>query len=198
MVPWLHSAAGTGSLCGAPLCTVGISPRPTMMSTPHEMLCATQAGPKGLLPSLPRPCRGAHNPPVHPCYDTQALCPEGCPWEGNQRKLLGCHCTQQTSANTATLSTLLVFSVGTPGTPPAWDPVPGSRTPLPTTHSTCCPRGLATGQRQLDRAEHTVQARLRGEARAHLTYFSFRITCFHFPSPWLVPLPARGSIKPCH
>ncbi|XP_054252913.1 basic proline-rich protein-like [Indicator indicator] len=63
--------------------------------------------------------------------------------------------------------------------------------PVLTAPSSRCPWGLGTrwGQPGQSGAEHAEQPRLPGEASARLTYFSFRITCFHFPSPATAPVP---------
>lgn len=77
-----------------------------------------------------------------------------------------------------------------PGTHPAQDPAPGSRTPYSPPPPAAAHGARGRGGDSRGRAEHAAQPRLPGEASARLTYFSFRITCFHFPSPRLGP-PAR-------
>lgn len=124
-----------GSLCGAPLWDMGLSPRPTVMYTTHQLPCAIRAGPKGLFPCVPWPCSGADDPPLHPSDGSKPcalMAPHG---RGIKAKLLGCHCTQPVSANAATLSTLLVFRVGSAWHPPfpgpsAWQQDPLTHYPL--------------------------------------------------------------------
>lgn len=81
---------------------------------------------------------------IHSCYGSKPCALMVAHARGIKAKLRGCHNTQRMSASTATLSTLLVFSVGSAWHPLAQDPVPGSRTPLPTAQSSCCPWGLGT------------------------------------------------------
>lgn len=80
------------------------------------------------------------------------------------------------------------------GTHPAQDPAPGSKTLYSPPPPAAAHGAWGHGRDSRGRAEHAAQPRLPGEASARLTYFSFRITCFHFPSPWLGP-PARP--QPC-
>lgn len=82
---------------------------------------------------------------------------------------------------------------------PAWaapsactarDPAPRGRTPYSPLPPAAAHGAWGRGGDSQGRAEHAAQPSLPGEASARLTYFSFRITCFHFPSPRLGP-PAR-------
>ena len=124
----------------------------------------------------PSPSHRAQHPHTHPHHSIAARTDHGDSTGGDgtersQPRGAPCHPVAQRAGGTRT--------------PPSHHHHPPPPPPL-TAACSRCPWGRSGDGR--GSAEH-AQLSLPGEASA-LTYFSFRITCFHFPSPRLSPPPA--------
>lgn len=203
--PALHQGEGNGPMApqrsrhGQPLWSPslvhGAVPKAHMMSTSHQLPCATQAGHKSLFPSLPWPCSGASCPPL---LWLQVLCPDGCPWEGNQSKIAG---VPLYPTNVRQYSHTL-HSAGvqcrqclapTCPEPSAWRQDPLTNYPLQLLPMGPGDMTETAGQ---SGACSATKAAGRGQSLPDLLLLPHHLLSFSLTLAG--PLPAHGSIKSCH
>lgn len=143
-------------------------------------------------PPSPPPCQPlcepeAKHPPAHPHHSPQPHVPRDTHGRGTKAKLPGrcrAHCVP---ASLAALLSPPAPRAGSVWHPPCPGPSARQQDPYSPPPPAAAHGARGHGGDSQGKAEHAEQTRLPGEASTRLTYFSFRITCFHFPSPRLGP-----------